>query len=374
MRSLFSSISAATIAVAMGVGGLLLIAPAQPASAAGATSDLSVTYFRDQQPNGQYDEGEDLNPGLLYAQDAAGNWYGTGAGDDGTFNFADLPAGEYQVYFQLANPRSTAFNVDGNERMEVVEVPRVTDATWINSRTGERSTFSTVAGERSVTTVTVSSGSDMLQVGVSMISSTAVVFTPGSEEPTYEAASIAFIDGADEIASYESASNGDYLAVTAPGGATQYNFLEAAMGVVVTPVDGYVVESVTATNSGGEALTVTNAGTGVYTIARSDLTSSFDRATFTVTLAEAPTPTPTETATPTETPTETATPTATADPTDPADPTTPTTPGQGTGGNGTGDDDGLASTDGGNGLLIAAVAAAALTLGGAALLLRRRTA
>ncbi|MGO2112715.1 MAG: hypothetical protein ACTH31_14005 [Pseudoclavibacter sp.] len=373
MRNVFSKLAVATVATALTAGGLLLAAPAMPASAVGAPGTLGVTYFNDQQPNGQYDEGETLNPGLLYAQDASGQWFGTGAGADGTFSFTDLEPGDYQLYFSLANNRSTAFNVEGNQRMEIVEVPRVTGATWINSTTGERSTFNTTQGDRAVTSVTVAAaGEHDIQVGVSMISSTAQVFAAGAEEPTYDLASVSFMDGDAPVASFESETSGSYLAVTEEGGATQLNFLEETIGLVVEPAHAYEVTSVTAPPGTDESLEVTDVGDGVYTVVRSDLTSSFDRAEFVVEVAEAPTPTPTETTVPTETtdPTETSEPTATTTPTESSDATdspVASTPGGEAG-------DGLATTDGGiSGMLLtASVAGAVLLLGGGVLLMRRR--
>lgn len=247
-----------------------------------ATGHLQVTYFDDDRPDGVYGEGDELKSGLLYAQDADGNWYGTGVNrETGLFNFADLPAGEYQVYFQLANDRSSAFDAADRSRLEVAEVPRVQGATWIDPATGEHRTFTVSAGNRPVATATVTEdGVAELSVGVSMNSASAAVTESGSTVNTHELADVTFLDGDAPVASYESPASVIHLAVTEEGGRTQYNFINDTVSAVVTPDEGYEIVSVTAGD-----LEVTAGENGVYTVNRADLSSNTARVEFKIEVA-----------------------------------------------------------------------------------------
>lgn len=249
-----------------------------------ATGGINVTYFDDDIVNNAFDDTEDLRSGLLYAKDANGNWFGTGAGPDGTFNLANIPTGEYQLYLPLPNvyESNVVFDTADASRLEIGESERVQGATWIDSVTGEQMTFTVVDRLSAISApITVTEGETAsVEYGLSAITAQAEVVLEGSDEAQDGLATLEFTDGEDTYFASWNDSADAYNALTEEDGSMAY-FLAPQVGLNVTPAAGYEVVSITAT-SGGETLEIAEANNGVNRI---DLASNSARVYFTVTVA-----------------------------------------------------------------------------------------
>ncbi|MGO1834416.1 MAG: ExeM/NucH family extracellular endonuclease, partial [Actinomycetaceae bacterium] len=257
-----------------------------------ATGDVHVTYFDDDIVNNAYDEGEDLRSGLLYAQNADGDWFGTGAGADGTFTLAGLPEGEYQVFLPLPNPyvSNAVFDAADGSRLPFETSTRTEGATWIDPATGEHSTFTVVERLSAVGTVSVvEDETTAVEYGLSAISAQATVVESGSDQGAQDLAELEFVDGEDTYYAHWNESIQGFNALVEEGAGTAY-FLDEHVGVTVAPAEGYEVVSVTAEENGAELEVTQGASTAAadpatYTVERGELSNKNARVTFEVEVA-----------------------------------------------------------------------------------------
>lgn len=228
------------------------------------------------------------NTGYVYLQDADGKWWSTTADADGKWNFPGIAEGEAKVFFTLSNDRGTVMNADDNHLARTTEPRGTTGVTYINPTTGERveNTRIPVSGtyfEGAVTAATEEQDSFAFRSTLVMTNATVTV---DGETADADLAQVTFSNNDDVFETVRNSSGLHYP--KQPGDtAAQQAFGAHDFGIAVEVADGYELVSVSATNS-GEDLPFVDNGDGSFTVATTDLGTSFDVVRWAIEVAPIP--------------------------------------------------------------------------------------
>ena len=276
---------------------LACIAPAAliatPAAAA-ETGTLTVTVFEDRYVDARFDpsltnaggQSDTIrSSGSVFVQDSAGNWFGTDADSTGEFVFDGIALGEAKIYTTDPNSyESVAFFL--SEGAEATTMPHTsfsfTGGTYLYAD-GDRRLANWSASRDHVGegTVTVGAASSAL-IGMTSVTASAKVLSPETGAPDASLADVTFLANGERIESKLVWDGVTYYP-------TRASLVPDALGIEVTPLDGYVVDEVRAHSAvtwPAQELTVTERD-GAFFVDTTEMPLYFDRAEFTVQLREA---------------------------------------------------------------------------------------
>jgi hypothetical protein len=282
---------AATAAALACLAPAVLIAT--PAAAA-EVGTLTVTVFEDRYPDARFDQSVTTSggqadavrsTGTVFVRDAAGNWFGTDAESSGEYVFDGLALGEAKVYTADPNAyESVAFFLsDGDEATTMPHTSfSFTGGTYLYSDgDGRLSNWPASREHVGEGTVTVGADSTAL-IGMTAVTASAQVLSPGGGQPEAGLADVTFLANGERVDSKLVADGVTHYP-------TRASLVPKDLGIDVTPVDGYVVDTVVAHSSvtwPAQELTVTERN-GSYYVDTTEMPIYFDRAAFTVQLRAA---------------------------------------------------------------------------------------
>ena len=263
-------------------------------------TELTVKYWSDRVVDGVYDTSVadaagrvDTLPatsGLVYVIDADGKYWSTGVGEDGQYRFPGIAEGEAKVLMGVGNEESTVQGANGMN-LPATREHYTQPVTYIDPATGEHRE-SRVGGQLLFEgTTTVAADGNTAEFRGSYVRTNAEI-TLNGEVVTSDYATVSFANN-DQWFDTGVSDTGTYFYPLhfnqqAAGTTTRAQAMGAdTVTLKAEAAEGFVIESVTPTNSGAELPVVDN-GDGTYSVATTDLTTNFDIIKWNVVVAEAP--------------------------------------------------------------------------------------